>query len=161
MPAPAFTLAAIAKMHPCAGTFADVRKALPQRRRYTAAQAREAGVSFDHIVWAASAFARRDDDVERRLRLWLADCAAHVLHIYEKTETGDAPRKAIVAARQYARGEIDSAAEGAAWAAARAAAWDAVGAARDAEKAWQFDRLIAWFSDEEPADWPLPIRETA
>ncbi len=173
MPAPAFTLAAIAKMHPCAGTFASVRKVLPQRRRYTAAQAREAGVSFGDIVWVAGAFARRDDDVERRLRLWLADCAARVLHIYEKTETGDAPRKAIVAARQYARGEIDSAtraaARDAAWAAAWAAAWDAArdaagaaawAAAGDAaEEAWQFDRLIAWLSDEEPDDWPLPVCE--
>ncbi len=188
MPAPAFTLAAIAQLDPCAGTFAAVRKALPQRRRITAAQAREAGVSFDDIVWVASAVARTNKDVARRLRLWLADCAAHVLHIYEKTETSDAPRNAIIAARQYARGEIDTAARSAAWAAAssaarlaarsaarsvassaaRSAAWSAAwlaassaawAAAGDAEKKWQFDRLIAWLSDEEPADWPLPVRE--
>ncbi len=172
MPAPAFTIAAIAKLDPCAGALAAARKALPKRRRITAAQAREAGVSVDDIVWVASAVARTDKDVERRLRLWLADCAAHVLHIYEKTETSDAPRNAISAARQYTRGEIDSAAR----AAARAAAWGAAGAARAAaraagaaagaaraaraaEEAWQFDRLIAWLSDEEPADWPLPVRE--
>ncbi len=204
MPAPAFTLAAIARLDPCASAFAAARQALPKRRRITAAQAREAGVSFDDIVWVISAVARTDKDVERRLRLWLSDCAARVLHIYEKTETSDTPRKAIIAARLYARGEIGAAARDvagdaawaaardaaraaawdvagdaardAAWAAARAAAgaaaWDAAGAAAwdaagdaagaaawDAAEAWQFDRLILWLSDEEPADWTLPVRK--
>ncbi len=171
MQAPAFTIAVIAKLGPCAGSFAKARKVLPKRRRITAAQARDAGVSFDDIVWVASAVARTDKDVERRLRLWLADCAARVLHIYEKTETGDAPRLAIIATRQYARGEIDDAARAAAWDAAwdaaRAAAWGAArAAARDAawdaalaaEEAWQFERLILWLSDE-PADWPMSVRE--
>src|SRR3546814_9974895 len=58
-----------------------------------------------------------DADVERRLRLWLADCAARVLHIYEKTEASAAPREAIIAARRFARGEIDAAALATAWAA--------------------------------------------
>lgn len=75
-----------------------------------------------------SAVARTDADIERRLRLWLADCAAHVLHLYERTEASDAPRRAIIAARQFARGEIDSAAS-AASATASAAAWDAASAA--------------------------------
>ncbi len=140
MSAPTITLAALAKLGPCEDVLADVLKALPKRRRITAAVAREAGISFDDIVWVAFAVAQTNKDVERRLRLWLADCAVHVLHIYEKTETSDAPREAIIAARRYARGEIDSAA----WAAARAS-----------EEAWQFDRLIAWLSDEEPADLAL------
>lgn len=38
------------------------------------------------------------------------------------------------------------------------AAWDAVWAAGAAEAAWQFDRLVAWLSAEEPEDWPLPAR---
>ncbi len=175
---PALTLAAIAKLDPCEGAFAAARKLLPKRRRITAAQARDAGVSFADIEYVASAIAHTDKDVERRLRLWKADCAAHVLHIYEKTETSDAPRCAIIAARQYARGEIGAAARAAAWAAARAAAWAAARAAAwdaaraaagdaaaawdaawDAEAAWQFDRFIAWLSDEEPADWPLPALE--
>jgi len=161
------------------------------------------------LVWAPSALARHDKDVERRLRLWMADCAARVLHIYERAETSEAPRNAIIAARQFARGEIDDAAWAAArdaawgaalaacnaacdaacdaaWAAALAAvaaawaagdaaedaaraawdaaraAWDAARAAGDdagdAEEAWQLDRLVAWMSDVEPADWPLPAR---
>lgn len=34
-------------------------------------------------------------------------------------------------------------------------------AAWDAEEQWQFDRLIAWLSDDEPADWQLPERASA
>src|SRR5690606_26600504 len=138
---------------------------------------------------------RADADVERRLRLWMADCAAHVLHLYERTESSTAPREAIIAARAFARGEIDDAAlvaagdaarvavrdaEGdaalaAAWGAAWAAAWGAAWAAAwgaaldaeltaegavawDAEEAWQFDRLVAWLSLDEPDDYPLPDR---
>ena len=133
----------------------------------TADQARAAGATFDDIVWAASSIARNTPDVERRLRLWLADCAARVLHIYERVGNSQAPRNAILAARQFARGEIDVIAR-AAWAAAGAAAGDAAGdawdAAGDAEQAWQFDRLIARLSDDEPEDWPLPaapIKEAA
>ena len=71
---------------------------------------------------------------EHDLRLFAADCAEHVLPIFEKNRPGDdRPRKAIEAARKFARGEIGAAARAAAWAAARdaarAAAW---AAARDA-----------------------------
>lgn len=148
-------------------------------RKVTAEQARAAGATFDDIVWAASAVARTDKDAERRLRLWAADCAARVLHIYEHDHADDRPRGAIIAARQYARGEISAAAMDAAWAAAwdaawaaaRAAAWAAAragwaaaraarAAARAAEQAWQYDRLIMWLSDAEPDEWPLPAPPT-
>lgn len=68
----------------------------------------------------------------RSLRLFAADCAEHVLHIFEKERpTDNRPRKAIEAARAFARGEIDAAAG----AAARDAAGDAAGdAARDAAR---------------------------
>lgn len=68
-------------------------------------------------------------------RLFAADCAERVLPIFEKTCPGDdRPRKAIEAARAFARGEINNAARKAsavaAWTAARnaarAAAWTAV-----------------------------------
>ena len=131
MPAPTITLAAIAKMGPCEDAMDAAREALPKRRKFTAAQAREAGVDIDDIVWVLSAMARTDKDVQRRLRLWSAD---------------------IVAARQRARGEISEAAE------AAEAAWtaEAAEAAEAAERDWQFDRLIARMSDDEPQDWPLP-----
>ncbi len=194
MTAPAFTLAAIAKLGLCKERMDFARKVLPARRKITAARAREAGMLLDDIVDVASAVAKTNKDVDRRLRFWASDCAAHVLHIYEKTEPGGAPRDAIIATRQYARGEIHkaarsaagdaagdaawsaarsaagdaawSAARSAAYGAARSAAWaawvaeDAVGAERNAEKKWQYDRLVEWLSDEEPDDWPLPVRES-
>jgi hypothetical protein len=112
-----------------------------------AAAARKAGATFDDIVWVAVAIARTSPDVERRLRLWMADCATHVLHLYERYCPSDnRPRTAIIAARQFARGEISTAAQ----AAARDAR-DAWGA----EETWQFDRLVLWLTNE-PEDWPLP-----
>jgi len=201
MGAPTLTYAQLKELDPCEESRERVVKLLGGARKWgengvTAAQAKEAGCTLDDLVWAASALARRDKDVERRLRLWMADCAARVLHIYERTETSEAPRNAIIAARQFARGEIDGAAWAAAWgaagaaargaagaaargaagAAAMAAAGDAAGAAaraaawaaacdaaradaRGAEEAWQLDRLVAWMSDVEPDDWPLPARQ--
>ena len=83
-------------------------------------------------------------------RLFAADCAERVLPIFEREyPTDDRPRKAIAAARAFARGEIDAAARdaagAAAWAAAGAAAWDAARAAAwDAERRWQTRRLLAY-----------------
>lgn len=77
---------------------------------------------------------------ERTARLFAADCAERALTIFEREHPNDdRPRKAIEAARAYARGEIDDAArataEAAAWDAARAAAWAAAeSAARAAAK---------------------------
>lgn len=95
----------VKSLKPCSDSFKRVSKLLGgaegwNGNKIDAAKAREAGCTLDDIVWAASALARKDKDVERRLRLWMADCAAHVLHIYEKTEKSDAPRKAIIATRQ-------------------------------------------------------------
>ena len=168
---PTLTLAQLARLRPCESRLKAMRAAFPARRRITAAAAREAGATFTDLLWAASAVAREDADVERRLRLWLADCAARVLHIYERGNRGDAPRGAIIAARAFARGEISAdamaaasdaarAAEMAARAAASAAA-SAQSAARAAARAWQFDRLIARLSNPEPEDWPLPLRAAA
>ncbi len=239
--APRLTLAELKKLDPCSEDFKRIKPIFNDVESLNAAEAVSKGATFNDLVWVVSSVALKDGDVERRLRLWMADCAARVLHIYEKTETSAAPRKAIIAARQYARGEIDdaagdaardaagaaardaaraaawdaaraaaldaakaaardaawAAARDAAWAAAWAAAWDAAwaaawdaaraaaldaalaaawdaaraaaldaaraaakAAARDAawaaEKQWQLDRLIAWLSDDEPDDWPLP-----
>ncbi len=175
------------------------RAVLPTRRRLTFAQVRAEGTSFDDLVWVAAAMALTDKDASRRLRLWMADCAARVLDVFENTESRDALRGAVVAARQYARGEIDKDAWATARAAGRTAANDSARAAaragsyechwaanwlktwanasisiwgagwvaaaeaafdnaREAEKVWQFDRFILWFSDSEPEDWPLPDR---
>lgn len=186
-----------------------------------------------HII---SLVARTNTDVNRRLRLFYADCAARVLHIYEenrysylsavimatysaanthkpvtldnlsmgskkrnaawkdgrradkafvdatvnnapleaaKEAMGEAAKSAVVAAVNF--GFPDESTPGwAVEAAARAAeaasinpaaavilnaGW--VPAARKAaiasEEGWQFDRIIARLSDNEPEDWPLDL----
>ena len=97
-------------------------------------------------------------DVSKELRLFAADCAEHVIHLFEREyPNDDRPRKAIEATRAYADGEIDGdaawATAEAAWAtardAARAAAW---AAARDAEREWQrtqFDQRLGHLFAEE------------
>ena len=64
-------------------------------------------------------------NIERELRLFAADCAEHVLHIFEREYPNDKrPRLAIQAARDFVNGKIDAAARDAAKEAARDAAWD-------------------------------------
>lgn len=92
-------------------------------------------------------------NVERELQLFAADCAEHVLDLFElECPNDDRPRKAIAAARGYADGRIDyetRAAESAAamtaasatvakpapWPAAMAAAMAAASAAASAARA--------------------------
>ena len=101
---------------------------------------------------------------EKNQHLFAADCASHVLSLFEIRYPDDyRPRKAIEAAQKYANGQISreelDAAWDAAWA-ARDAAWDAAGdaagdaawaawaaraaarAVRAAEQKFQIDRLI-------------------
>ena len=100
---------------------------------------------------------------ERAARLFAADCAEHVAHLYT-LDTEWQPSQTIAVVRRYANGEATqeelaaarSAAWDAAWAAAWAAAWTAWaaaraaaraageavwGAARAAEREWQWNRL--------------------
>ena len=75
-------------------------------------------------------------NVDKDLRLFAADCAEHVLYLFEREyPNDDRPRKAIQAARDFAEGRISAAARAtpadAAWNAARAA-WNAGAAARAA-----------------------------
>ena len=201
---------------PCSSSLSNATKLLGGKwtKSITASEAKDAGISFNDLVWVASALASNDKEVERRLRLWMTDCAARVLSIYEDQFPNDKRvRNAIITARQFARGEIKAAAQDAArddaqdaawaaaqagdaaWAAAQAgdaawaawyvarhaswavvrvvvraaaqdaaawdvAAWDvARNAAWAAEETWQFNRLIAWFGDQEPTDWPLDKKE--
>ena len=70
------------------------------------------------------------------LAIWAADCAEHVLHLFEQARPGDdRPRRAIEQARAWARGEITwTRARNAAFA-ANAAAREVVGAAKEAAHA--------------------------
>jgi len=135
---PALSYTELKALDPCTDSLRRVAKLMGgatkwNGKRVNAADARKAGATFDDIVWAASAIARTNTDVDRRLRLWLADCAARVLHIYEREyPADDRVRNTIVASRQFARGEIGAAAWAAAGTAARAAAWDAARAAAGA-----------------------------
>ena len=47
------------------------------------------------------------DEHHHLLSLWAADCAEHVLHLFEAIRPNDSrPRQAIEAARAWVRGEI-------------------------------------------------------
>ena len=85
----------------------------------------------DKVLGRQARLVRRLDTwTEKSARLFAADCAEHVLPIFEKKQPNDdRPRKAVEAARQFASGEIDRRAWDAAWDAARAAARDAARAA--------------------------------
>jgi hypothetical protein len=137
--APTLTYSQLRKLEPCPDRLYGVTRKLGGPRRWgnkpvTAAEARKAGVGFEDLLWVVVKLALADKDVERRLRLWMPDCGAHVLPIFEKFRPFDTrPRNAICMARAFARGATDvfalDAARGAAW----GAAWDAAGvAARDA-----------------------------
>jgi hypothetical protein len=66
-----------------------------------------------------------EDDDHRLLATWAADCAEHVLGLFEQARPkDDRPRRAIDLGRAWARGEIR-------WAEARTAAGHANAAARD------------------------------
>jgi hypothetical protein len=85
-------------------------------------------------VWALRAVEGKDKEI----RLFAADCAESVLHIYEnRYPNDDRPRKAIQSARDYANGVIGKNELYAAKDACGAgnAAWDASKAAWDASKA--------------------------
>jgi hypothetical protein len=65
------------------------------------------------------------------LAIWAADCAEHVLHLFEAAQPADArPRQAIKLARAWVRGEITMSQARTAAGHAQAAARDLSGAAR-------------------------------
>ena len=71
------------------------------------------------------------DSDHHLLAIWAADCAQHVLHLFEETQPDDdRPRMAIEAARAWARGEITMSQSRAAGGHAMAAARTLSGAGR-------------------------------
>ena len=76
------------------------------------------------------------DADHRLLAVWAADCAQHVLHLFEQTQSGDdRPRRAIEQAHAWVRGEITMTQARTAAFAAHAAAREVGGAAREAARA--------------------------
>ncbi len=73
------------------------------------------------------------DSDHQLLALWAADCAEHVLHLFESVQPSDRrPRQAIEMARAWAAGEVRMSQSRAAAGHAQAAARDLSGAARHA-----------------------------
>lgn len=71
------------------------------------------------------------DDEHRLLAVWAADCAQHVLHLFEEVRPDDRrPCRAVELTRAWARGEITMSQSRAAGGHAMAAARDLRGAAR-------------------------------
>src|SRR5512143_1283428 len=76
------------------------------------------------------------DSDHHLLAVWAADCAQHVLHLFEEMQPGDdRPRRAIELAGAWARGEITMSQARAAGGHAMAAARVLRGAARHAASA--------------------------
>ena len=73
------------------------------------------------------------DSDHHLLAVWAADCAQHVLHLFEEMQPNDdRPRRAIELARAWTRGEITMSQSRAAGGHAMAAARERSGAARHA-----------------------------
>jgi len=73
------------------------------------------------------------DDAHHLLAVWAADCAQHVLHLFEQARPGDdRPRRAIEMGRAWARGEVTMTQARSAGGHANAAAKNLSGAARHA-----------------------------
>ncbi|XWN29713.1 MAG: hypothetical protein ROR55_19745 [Devosia sp.] len=142
--APGLTFREIKALNPCWDGWNRLSDHLPKRGKITARMARNAGATLDDLIWGATAAANSDEGVDRRLRMWMADCAARILHLYERQHPGDMrPRDAIVGARRFANGEIDDTTSFAFGAdCAAKASW---GAARDAA-------LAAWCAGND-ANW--------
>ena len=108
-------------------------------------------LDLDDALWCLRSICPEHD---KEVRLFAADCAERVLHIYEKKYPKDTRmRDCINTARLFANGEATQeqlaaaraaarAAAGAAAGAARAAAWAAAGAAARAA-AWAAARAVA------------------
>jgi hypothetical protein len=90
------------------------------------------------------------DAEHRLLARWAADCAQHVLHLFEREGPGDdRPRRAVEHARSWSRGEITiSQARSAAYA-AHDAAREASGAAKEAARAAGHAVAVAHMADHE------------
>ena len=77
------------------------------------------------------------DDHHQLLALWAAECAEHVLHLFERDVPGDSrPREAVEAARAWARGDVPMMS-------ARATGGHSMGAARPLRGAPRFAAYAA------------------
>jgi hypothetical protein len=67
----------------------------------------EVGLPLYDLVGMAAVMALTDADAERRPALWLLDCAARALNVFEAEHPTDTrPRRAIIVGRRIVRSEI-------------------------------------------------------
>lgn len=84
------------------------------------------------------------------LAVWAADCAEHVLHLFEQVHPGDErPRRAIEQALAWVRGEITMTQARTAAFAAHDAAREASGSAKEAARAAGHAAAVAHMADHE------------
>lgn len=99
------------------------------------------------------------DADHRRLALWAAGCAEHVLPLFEQARPGDQrPRQAIEQARAWTRGEITMMQAREAAFAAHAAARGTDGAAKEAARAAGHAVAVAHTADHELGGAAYAIR---
>ena len=100
-----------------------------------------------------------DDETHHLLAVWSADCAARVLHLYERDHPDDErPRTAIEQAREWAQGKITMTHAREAAYAAHDAAREASGAAREAARAAGHAVATAHMADHELGGAAYAIR---
>jgi hypothetical protein len=91
-----------------------------------------------------------EDADHHLLAVWAADCAEHVLHLFEEARPrDDRPRRAIEQARAWARGEISMTQARVAACAAHDAARESSGAAKEAARAAGHAVAVAHMADHE------------
>lgn len=90
------------------------------------------------------------DADHHRLAVWAADCAQHVLHLFEEAQpSDDRPRRAAEQARAWARSEITMTQARNAAFAAHAAARDVLGSAKEAARSAGHAVAVAHMADHE------------
>jgi len=73
----------------------------------TAEDARVAGVELDDVLWTVWNVAKTNPQVRAQLYMWLTDCAARVLPLYESASLSPIPRHRIETVRALAhKGEF-------------------------------------------------------
>ena len=117
------TLAKIREHKPCKSGWVKLDKSLGGTKSYglhTPVKFSQIAESngLDDAVWCLRSIC---PEHEKEVRLFAADCAESVLHLYEKEYDDTRPRDAIQAARDFANGLIDDGLRAAAWAAGDAA----------------------------------------
>lgn len=99
------------------------------------------------------------DADHRLLAVWAADCAQHVLHLFEQMRPGDdRPRQALEQARAWARSQITMTQARTAAYAAHAAAREVSGAAKEAARAAGHAVAVAHMADHELGGAAYAIR---